>query len=272
MGKKRRSLRAYMVLTKAGIMEVFMFRTSLFLNIIGNLAYMVVMYFLWKAIFASRGNEAVNGMTFEDTLVYLSMAGAIFSSLEVFLVWKMGREIQSGEFALHFTKPLDYFFREFFYIAGNVILQTVTTMIPTFIIVGFLTGWQMPIGINLLLFPVSFVFALLLNFSIDFIVGTMCLYTQSFWGINIVKEVIIMLMSGALVPLAFFPEAFRQVAMFLPFQAIYNLPLQILISRDMTGMDYLRSIAIQAGWFLVLMLIGRLFFRRSSKIITVNGG
>jgi ABC-type uncharacterized transport system permease subunit len=269
---EKKGLKRYLVLTKAGIMEAFMFRTSLFLNIIGNLAYMVVMYFLWRAIFASRGEASVNGMTFEDTLVYLSMAGAIFSSLEVFLVWKMGREIQSGEFALHFTKPLDYFFREFFYIAGNVILQTFTTLLPTFIVVGCLTGWKIPLGLNLLFFPVAFFFALLLNFSIDFIVGTMCLYTQSFWGINIVKEVIISVMSGAAVPLAFFPEVFRNIAMYLPFQAIYNLPLQILISRSMTPLDYVKAIGIQAGWFLALMLIGRIFFQRSSKIITVNGG
>jgi ABC-type uncharacterized transport system permease subunit len=40
----------------------------------------------------------------------------------------------------------------------------------------------------------------------------------------------------------------------------------------MTAVDYVKAIGIQAGWFLVLMLIGRIFFRRSSKIITVNGG
>lgn len=269
---RKLNLKKYFVLTRAGIQENFFFRAGLFINIAGNIVYMIVMFFLWKAIFASNGGAPMNGMTFEDTLIYLSMGGAIFSSLEVFLVWKMGREIQSGEFALHFTKPLDFYFRELFYSMGNVLVSMVTTMLPTFIIVGFLTNWYVPIGINLLFFLLSFFFSLLLNFTIDFIVGTICLYTQSFWGINIMKEVIVMVMSGAVVPLAFFPEAFRTVAMFLPFQAIYNLPLKMLISRSYTLTEYVQSIAIQALWFLVLLVIARTFFRRSSKVITINGG
>lgn len=265
-------IRKYLALSKAGIQENFFFRAGIFINIAGNIVYMIVMSFLWKAIFASNGGAPMNGMTYEDTLIYLSMGGAIFSSLEVFLVWKMGREIQTGEFSLHFTKPLDFYFRELFYCFGNVLIQILTTMLPTFILLGFLTNWYVPIGVNLIFFMISFFFSLLLNFTIDFIVGTLCLYTQSFWGINIMKEVTVMVMSGAIVPLAFFPDTFRKIASFLPFQAIYNLPLRILISRTNNVTEYLQSIAIQALWFLALLVVARLFFRRSAKIITVNGG
>ena len=184
----------------------------------------------------------------------------------------MGREIQTGEFALHFTKPLDFYFRQLFYCFGNVLIQVLTTMLPTFVILGFLTNWYIPIGVNLIFFMISFLFSLLLNFTIDLINGTLCLYTQSYWGINIMKEVTVMVLSGAIVPIAFFPETLRKIASFLPFQAIYNLPLRILISRTNNMTEYVQSIAIQALWFLALMVIARLFFRRSSKIITIIGG
>ncbi len=270
--KGKRAIRRYVSQTRAGILESMTFRASLFISLIGNLIYMVVLYYLWQAIFASSESDTVNGMTFRDTFVYLTMAGAIFSTLEVYLVWKMGREIQSGEFALHFVRPTDYFLREFFYVLGNVVIQLALTLIPTFVVVGFLVEWQIPLGINLLFFAISLLFSLLLNFCLDFIVGTMCMYTQAFWGINMVKEVIIMILSGATVPIAFFPMPYREIATFLPFQAMYNLPLEILISRDMGIDGYVRSIGIQILWVILLTLIGRLFFRRSSRIITVNGG
>jgi ABC-2 type transport system permease protein len=265
-------LRRYFSQTRGGILESLTFRTGLFLNLLGNMVYMVVMFFLWRAIYASSPAAIVGGMTFQDTLVYLTMAGAIFSTLEVYLVWKMGRDIQSGQISLYFTKPMDFFLREFFYVSGNVIVQLFLTLIPTFFIVCIFTGWMIPIGWNLPVFMVSIFLSLLLNFSFDFIVGTLCLYTQSFWGINMVKEVIILLLSGATVPIAFFPETFRTVVLYLPFQAMYNVPLQILISHTYTWVDYAGSLGVQLFWVVILVVIGRLFFKRSSRIITVNGG
>ena len=268
----RLPFRRYLSLTRGGILEALTYRTGLFLNLLGNLVYMIVMFFLWRAIYASSPSTIVNGMTFRDTLVYLTMAGAIFSTLEVYLVWKMGRDIQSGQISLYFTKPMDFFLREFFYVSGNVVIQLFLTLVPTLLIVCIFTGWSIPIGWNLLVFTVSLFLALLLNFSIDFIVGTLCLYTQSFWGINMVKEVIVLLLSGATVPIAFFPDAFRTVVSYLPFQAMYNVPLQILISHTYTWVDYLRGLGVQLFWVVVLVAAGRIFFRQSSKIITVNGG
>ena len=269
---KRLPFLRYFSLTRGGILEALTFRTGLFLNLLGNLVYMIVMFFLWRAIYASSPSAAVNGMTFMDTLVYLTMAGAIFSTLEVYLVWKMGRDIQSGQLSLYFTKPMDFFFREFFYVSGNVVIQFFLTLLPTLLIVCIFTGWIIPLGWNLPVFGLSLILSLLLNFSIDFIVGTLCLYTQSFWGINMVKEVIVLLLSGATVPLAFFPETLRTAVLYLPFQAMYNVPLQILISRTYTWTDYARSLGVQLFWVILLIIAGRLFFRKSSKIITVNGG
>ena len=269
---ERLPFRRYFSLTRIGILETASFRSSLFLNFLGTIAYMIVVFFLWRAIFASSPTDTVNGMTFRDTLVYLTLAGAIFSSVEVYLVFRMGRDIQSGQISLYFTKPMDFFLREFFYLSGNIMVQLTLTFLPTFVLVCILSGWTIPLGMNLLIFVVSIFLSVIINFSIDFIVGTVCLYTQSFWGINIVKEVVVLLLSGATIPLAFFPETFRTVLQYLPFQAIYNAPLQILISRSYTWVDYARTLGTQLFWAIVLVILGKLFFRVSSRVITVNGG
>lgn len=61
--------------------------------------------------------------------------------------------------------------------------------------VYFLTDGTIHLGVNLLFFLVSVPLALTINFCIDFFIGTVCLYTQSVWGINIMKEVIVLLLS-----------------------------------------------------------------------------
>ena len=129
-------------------------------------------------------------------------------------------------------------------------------------------------GINLLWFALSTVIALVVNFSMEMIVATICLYTESTWGINIVKETIVLLLSGASIPLAFFPEALRQVVQYLPFRAVYDIPLTILLEKNDTNTieGLLPMFGLQLAWALILTLAGTLFWNYSVRKITVNGG
>ena len=80
------NLKKYLALTRVGMMEKLHYRLGTFVTLFGNLIYLVLIYFLWKAIYASSGSDVVNGMTLNDTLVYLVLATALFNFLEVFLV------------------------------------------------------------------------------------------------------------------------------------------------------------------------------------------
>lgn len=146
------------------------------------------------------------------------------------------------------------------------------TLVPTMIIVYFLSGGAFLLGINLLFFVISVVFSLLINFSINFLVATICLYTESIWGINILKEVIVLLLSGASIPLVFFPEGLRNFVAYLPFQAIYNTPLSLLIQKEISIQDSLREILIQLMWAIITAALAHVFWKVSIRKITVNGG
>lgn len=102
------NLKKYTALTKAGILETLIFRTSTIVVIVGNFVYLTITYFLWKSIYASSGTDIVNGMTFSDTLIYLVLATALFNFMEMFVVWEMGRDIQSGTIVLDLLKPISY--------------------------------------------------------------------------------------------------------------------------------------------------------------------
>ncbi len=106
------------------------------------------------------------------------------------------------------------------------------------------------------------------------IVATLCLYTESTWGINIVKETIVMLLSGASIPLAFFPEGLKKAVEFMPFRAVYDIPLKILLCKDQAASlpGVFSYMGIQLIWVLALSLAGNLFWNISVRKITVNGG
>lgn len=265
-------LRKYFALTRAGLIESMQYRLAMFVMVIGNLLYLTLVYFLWKSIYASAGGGRVNGMTFTDTLIYLVLATALFNFMEMYTVWEIGRNIQSGKIVLDLLKPMSYRGYLFWSYTGTFVMQFFATFLPTFIVVAVLTHGAVPIGINLAWFVLSVALSVTINFSIDFIVGTVCLYTESIWGINIMKQVIVLLLSGATIPLAFFPEGLRKIVDCLPFRAIYDAPLTILLKPDPKPAEVLPIIAVQLTWALIMTAAGCLFWKRSLRQITVNGG
>ncbi|MBE6858843.1 MAG: hypothetical protein E7498_05345 [Ruminococcus sp.] len=262
----------YLTLTRAGIIESLQFRLGTLVIIAGNLLYLIVVYFLWKAIYASAGTDTVNGMTFTDTLIYLVLATALFNFMEMYFVWEIGRNIQSGKIALDLLKPMEYRKYLFWSYSGTFVTQFFFTFLPTFIVVTAVTHGAIHLGINLLFFVISVVLAVSINYSIDFLVGTICLYTESIWGINIMKQVIVMLLSGVTVPIAFFPEPLKTITYYLPFQSIYNAPLSILLDGKSDPETLLTTFGMQLFWCVAMTVLSKLFWKASLRQITVNGG
>ena len=269
-----KNVRKITALTRAGVIESMQFRLGTFVTLFGNLIYLALVYFLWKAIYDSSASNVVNGMTFYDTMIYLILATAIFNFLEMFIIWDMSRMIQSGEIIMHLLKPMRYRLYTFWSYSGSHVTMFFLTFLPTFLVVMLVTKGAIAIGWNCLAFLVSLVLALIINFNIEMLVAPICLYTESTWGINIVKETIVLLLSGATIPLAFFPESLRKVVDYLPFRAVYDLPLSILLKKN--GSDtfsgLLPLLGIQIFWCIVLTIAGNLFWNHAVKRITVNGG
>ena len=266
------NLKKYLTLTKAGVLEALQFRLSSFVIVLGNILYIIITYFLWKAIYASSPTDVVNGMTFSDTLIYLVLASALYGFMELYVVWDMGRAIQSGKIVLDILKPIKYRTYQFWSLSGSFIVNFALTFLPTFIIIAFVTGGAIPLGINLLYFVLSVVMAVIINYSIDFFTGTICLYTESIWGINIMKQVIVLLLSGATIPVAFFPEPLKTVTYYLPFQSIYNAPLTLLLNGSPSAETVLTTLGMQLFWCVAMTVISSLFWKISLRQITVNGG
>jgi ABC-2 type transport system permease protein len=86
------------------------------------------------------------------------------------------------------------------------------------------------------------------------------------------KEVTVLFLSGAVVPLALFPEPVRRVLEWLPFQAIYHTPVRLLIDPSLAGPDILLFFVRQLAWLGVFILLSRLFYQAALRRVVVNGG
>jgi ABC-2 type transport system permease protein len=263
-------MRGYWALARGSFLGWMVYRFGGIFTLATNIIYMVVIYFLWRNIYGT--SSQIHGMSFNQAFIYLALASSIFNALKTYIDWMMSRNIITGNIAVDIIKPMDFQFQMFFRAAGTFLFNFCLITLPSALILFIVFRADVAWGIGLLFFPLGLVLAFAISFAIDYIVGLAAFYTESNWGISMTKEIIVTLLAGALVPLQFFPEAAQTVLKLLPFQAIYHLPLTMVVSPNLPLTEYLQMLALQAFWVVVLFLGSRLFFNRASRVLFVNGG
>jgi ABC-2 type transport system permease protein len=264
------TLRGYRRLVIGQFMTNLAYPVGFFFTFIGNLIYIAILYFLWKAVYGT--SDVLHGLTFNQTFLFLTLAGSIIILFQTNADRSISWRILSGGIVIDLTKPLDFQLQRLAHEFGTVLFNGLVITIPSMIVAFLLVPNEILIGLNVPFFLVSLLGAYALSFMLDFMVGLLAFYTESLWGISATKDVLTSFLAGALVPLAFFPESMQQILRMLPFQAIYNVPLQIVTNPALTPADYVQMLGVQIFWVIVFTLGSRLFYHHVIGRLTINGG
>jgi ABC-2 type transport system permease protein len=183
--------------------------------------------------------------------------------------------ISSGSIGYELTRPLNLYGKWFAECLALRFSRAILRCVPVLLLAFLLPR---PYGAML---PASaftffaFTFSLFLTvfvvvaMSMFIYIGSIHLLESA--GLRNITMSVMEFLTGAIIPIPFFPEPFRTIANLLPFGAMQNVPLRIY-SGDITGSEMYTAILLQIFWLLVLLITGNLFMKRSLKYIIVQGG
>ena len=263
-------LRSYLAILRGSMMVSVTYRFGFFFNILGNIIYMTVVFFLWRSIYAN--NDTLRGLTFHETFLYVALGSAVFILLKTYADWFISFEIREGMIAIHLTKPIDYQLFSLANSLGGMLMSLAAITLPTAVMLVFVFRVPIQSGPGLLLFPISLMLAFLLSFCFDYFIGILGFYSESIWGMSTTKEIFITVLSGALIPLQFFPDWLQRILLVLPFQAICHTPLMMVTRPDQDLNLLLSMLGVQAAWVVASFVLTRLFYNQAIKVLRVAGG
>jgi len=268
---------------RTGVIDFLAYKFSVFSWLLVTIFEVAIVIFLWIAVYknSSEGvNSIINGFTFKEMITYLVTISIFqFVVMDGETLWVINDEIKKGTISSAFIKPISYRLRFIATTLGSLCIRVLLFGIPLFVIayiifylIDFIEIVSVGLFIvHLLLFIISIFIASLLNDVINYIFGVLCFYTSSGWGINFIKDVIIGFLSGTLLPLTFFPDAFKVIINYLPFAGMaYNPVMIVLMKFDLV--ESIKVILLSIFWLIILELFAKLLFNRASKKITVQGG
>jgi ABC-2 type transport system permease protein len=263
-------MRGYLAVMRGSIMVGVVYRFGFLFSIIGNVIYLGVAYYLWKSIY--RYSDTIRGLTFNETYLYVALGSAIFILLKTYMDWILNFEIREGSIASYLIKPIDFGLYMLFTSFGSVLMNLAAITLPTLLMLLFVFKVNFTLGLGLFIFPLSLFMAFMISFYFDYFVGLLGFYSESIWGISTVKEIILTVFSGALIPLQFFPDAMQKILLWLPLQAIYHTPLMLVTKPDQGWEVFAPMLLIQLFWTVVLFAATRMFYGQAIKVLRVSGG
>ena len=275
MEKCKRTLGVYLPFAKSEIQRALAYKVSFFGYILGDIFQIVIAFYLWSAIYSSSSSSTINGFTKNEMLVYIVMSFITAMTIGSGTEWVVASEVQSGEIAINLIRPINYKLRLISQSIGSIMWQFIAIFLPIWICmigIRYFTIGELPPPIATLgTYLLSLIFSFIIWFLFNFCFGLMAFFVTYIWGLNVFKETVVRFVSGAIIPIIFFPLWFQQFLVFLPFGSINYTPVMIYLNKY-TGHETLKVLGIQILWIIILYLFSKFFWGKAIKKLTIMGG
>lgn len=261
--------RPYLTLAKKSFQNNLVYRVDYVAGVINAIVMIFVNLSIWKAIYEEE--EALVGVQFKllATYIVLSFLMQVIFAMDDYFV---ENKVRSGLISTDLLKPIGFRRYVFAYQAGNLAFRLSIQVLPALLLSIFLFHVLPPFSAQtFVLFVASAILGYLVLYQLNFLV-----WLSSFWfywtfSLVTIKDAVVMILSGALIPLWFMPPWLSNFIKLTPFDSIFYTPIQIYLGM-IPAEEIASSLIRQSLWVIVLYAAGHVLWKAASRKLVVQGG
>ncbi len=226
---------------------------------------------MWRSLYENTSRVA--RLDVDQAITYSSLA-TLIGTTKVILAGRsresVPNKIRDGSILFWFTRPLSP--RR--YCAWRGVGETLYSTSWT------LTGLAIGVGFGIISLPnspyaifsvVSYAVGQVVLYYLALIIDLTGFWTLTTYGVTRLYAFAQALLSGALIPIWFFPPWFRTVSLHLPFAAGINTPVSIYVGRLRPEAVW-SALLEQLLWCVILYALSRFVWWRAARRLVVAGG
>lgn len=265
-------MRLYLVLGRMALADAIQYRVESFIYLLYEIIPPVTMAFMWLS--AYEGQQTVAGFSLSEMLMYTMGVMLLRGTVTVHVEWALDHEIRQGLLSTQLTRPFNYW--AYLFVDSLAWRSVRLTLVTPILLVGLvlLAPWIGAVKLDWQRVPlllVSVALGYLVCFFLKLCVGFIGFWTNDIVGVTTLYEVIAGVLGGILFPIALLPGWAQTVALCLPIQAVYAVPLAILLGKG-EGTDPLYGIGLQLVWIAVLWGLAMVLWRAGLRQYESVGG
>jgi len=248
---------------------MFQYRASLIIWMIGHVLEPLVYLVVWSVV-ATTGGGSVGDYTKTQFAAYFIVLMLVNHVTYTWIMYEFEYRIRQGSLSFLLLKPVHPIHSD---IADNVSSKMITLpfmlAIAAVLAVIFhpaLSPEPWAIG----LFVPALLLAFLVRFLLEWTLAQAAFWTTRVDAINQTYFVLLLFLSGQIMPLTLLPHPVRVVAEILPFRSMVGFPVELLLGR-LTLTEALTGLGIQAAWVIIGLVLLRVVWRAGVRVYSAVG-
>ncbi|MFJ3965393.1 ABC transporter permease [Streptomyces sp. NPDC090036] len=267
-------MRLHLAVAAGGFRRYATYGTATAAGVFTNTVFGFIVAYTYIALWDQRpglgGYDQAQALTFvwvsQSLLAAAALIGGGFQE-------ELQERIRTGDVAVDLYRPADL---QMWWLAadlGRAGFQLLGRGVVPLVAGALVFPLALPVDpVRWLLFLVSVLLALVVSFALRYMVGLVAFWLMDGQGINIMATVSSIFFSGMLLPLTVFPGGFGEFVRAMPWAAMLQVPMDVLLGMHAGAGGAAEALAFQAGWALVLLGAGRLLQSAATRKVVVQGG
>lgn len=254
-------------------MEYFVYRLNFFLWRFRSIVTFLTLIFFWQAVYGAR-NE-VFGYQRSQMLTYVVgisiLQGIILGGRSADLAGMIKNGDLVGKYLLRpWNVILAWFFRD---LSDRFLNLIFIAFEITFLIKLLNLPFYFPRQINIfLLFLLTCLAALVLNFLISYLLSCLAFWVDNVWAPRWLFGVVFLeFLAGRFFPLDILPQPLYQLIRLTPFPYLVYFPLQIYLEK-VTIAESLKGLAILLLWVVIFWRVTKSIWDKGLRSYSAFGG
>jgi len=272
------ALRPYFAVFAGRLQLTLQYRAAALAGFATQLWFGAIRVLIFAAFFA--GGAAHAPISLANAITYTWLGQAFLAFLPWYADPDIVEMVRTGAVAYERTRPVDTY--GWWYV--RALAWSVARVLPrAALMIGFagvllplvgLGSWGLAPPRDLAaagLFLLSALGLVLLSAAVTLLLNVILVTTMDDRGANAVFSSVVNVLSGLVVPLAFFPDWLRPWLRAQPFAGLFDIPFSIYFGA-LSGWSAAGAIAIQFGWIAALIVFGRWRLEAAMARLQVQGG
>ena len=272
------ALRPYLAAFRARFQLMLQYRAAALAGFATQCWWGVLRIMIFAAFYGAHAAAAP--ISLADAITYVWLGQALLALLPWVADPEIGQAARTGGVGYDRLRPLDPYGYWYARTLGWMLARAAPRAALMVLAAGLVLplaglgawAWQPPPSLTAaLLFVPAFALMTALGVAILMLANIVVAASLNERGVNAILTPLVIVFSGTLLPLDFFPDALRPFLHVQPFAGLVDIPFRIYFA-DLAGGAALQGLALQAGWTVALIGLGRLAMDRMMRRLEMQGG
>ncbi|MGI5237416.1 ABC transporter permease [Dactylosporangium sp. CA-139066] len=257
----------YATLFVLGFRRFSAYRTAAIAGAFTNCVFGLIRSAILMAVIGTAGG-ALAGYDRVTAATYVWLGQALVGSVNLFYWNEIAQRIRTGDIAVDLARPADPMLSYLAADLGRAAFTLLLRGLPQLAVGAVITGLALPhTPVPYALGLASVALATALSFACRWLVNLSAFWLLDLRGPMTLYLVVSSVLCGLVVPVHWFPPWLATVAAATPFPSMLQAPIDVIMGRS--GWE---TLAVQALWFIGLLVAGRAVFALGARRLVIQGG